>query len=165
MAPQGCRTGPRLISAWSSCHRWLPLLAHHLFTQPCPKQEERKGGRQPASPHLPFSYLKGNTFPEVPSRVCPWPEMGHRTTPGPIPGPGRWACCSGLKSITLSFLGPGPWPAGEVSVSQLAGREGSRQASPQRQDSSTFQYLAKVPGGGGGGIELEVGLGVWVGFQ
>lgn len=47
LAPEGCCSGPQLISDWSSCHRWLPPLTYHLFIHQVQSRKRKKGATRP----------------------------------------------------------------------------------------------------------------------
>lgn len=79
--PGSSATGPHVTDGCRSSH----ITSSSTMSKAGSKERSNL-----ASPHLPFSYQKGNTFPEVSRRVCLWPEMGHRTPPPrPQPIPGR----------------------------------------------------------------------------
>lgn len=130
--------------------------AHSSPLHPTIAKAGREEREQPAAPHLPFLSERKH-FPRSLQHCMFLARNGSQDHPGPIPGPGRWACYSGLKSIALSSLEPGPWPAGEVSISQLAGRKGSWQACPQRHrlqlSKGTWGWSGCVLGGVWGGSE------------
>lgn len=123
--------GARRLLHRTQAHQQLVLKSqmaaatHPSPLHPTMSKAGREGNGQLGLSSFAFFLIREETFPpKVSSRVCLWPEMGDRITPRPVPGPGRWARHSGLKSVTLPPLGRGPWPAGGSQHQSAGRREG-----------------------------------------